>query len=246
MAGVETPPVPGGPLAFPARAPCVRLLWGVGGTSRTGLGAWAGGCTERGSATCLGVEESPAGHQGLSGESQAPHLGIVAAICTQGTSPRQGQGGAHQHQHCAKAFSHGFLSLSHAYQTVSLTLWCHQGTGGLYLAGQVSCGRGGAVVGMVGAQRWHSRDAGGGSMTGTEVGIAGTGWAWGWRGGDEVVVMARALGGHCGGDGPPRSQRDAGAVGYGCERGRGCALPAPGRPCVTLEGASVTGKGWAG
>lgn len=29
-------------------------------------------------------------------------------------------------------------------------------------------------------------------------------------------------------------------------RGRDSAVPAPGRACVTLEGASVTGKGWEG
>lgn len=46
VAGVGTPPVPGDPPVFPARDPCVRLPWAEGGTSRTGLGTRAEGCTE--------------------------------------------------------------------------------------------------------------------------------------------------------------------------------------------------------
>lgn len=109
-------------------------------------------------------------------------------------------------------------------------------------------GCGGAVVGMEGAQQWHSRDAAVGSVTGTEVGIAGKGWARGGAQGEEVVVMARALGGHSGEVEPPHSPWDGGAVGFECEWvcGAGRLTAGSGRACVTLEGASVTGKGWAG
>lgn len=108
-------------------------------------------------------------------------------------------------------------------------------------------GCGGAVVGMD-AQQWHSRDAAVGSVTGTEVGIAGKGWARGGEQGEEMVVMARALGGHSGGVEPPRSPWDGGAAGCECEwvRGAGRLAAGSGRACLTLEGASVTGKGWAG
>lgn len=51
----------------------------------------------------------------------------------------------------------------------------------------------GAVVGMVGAQQWHSGDAVAGSVMGTEVGIAGTAWA--------RVCMVMARWGRGGGDG---------------------------------------------
>lgn len=56
----------------------------------------------------------------------------------------------------ARAVAHGFVSLPHPCQPVSLTPWCHQGMGGLCLGGQASStlgGCGSTVVGTVGAQQ---------------------------------------------------------------------------------------------
>lgn len=178
----------------------------------------------------------------------SPHLGIVAATCTKGQAPDRGRGMlTNPPALCQSIFpwlSQSFPPLS---GTLSLTLRCHQSTGGLHLSGQVSWwlwGRSGGHGRTAMAQqgcRGGLGDGHGGGHSRERVGTEGAQ-------GEEMVVMARALGGHSGGVEPPRSPWDGGAVGCECEWvcGAGRLAAGSGRACLTLEGASVTGKGWAG